>query len=282
MAKSLHRLAQPFLKWAGGKRQLLPEIRPHLAKAMAGSPRYYEPFIGGGAVLFDLQPKAAVINDFNEEIINVYQTIRKDVDALVKDLKRHRNNEEYYYRQREFDRDPAYESFTPVERASRIIFLNQTCYNGLFRVNSRGQFNVPFGKYKNPNIVNEEVLKAVSSYLRSADITFRRGDFEDALKGITRNSFIYFDPPYQPISDTSSFTGYALNGFNQEEQIRLKRLCDRLDRLGCKFLLSNSYCKFITDLYRGYKQIEIKATRSINSVGSGRGKVSEILVKNYE
>lgn len=282
MVKYVNRLAQPFLKWAGGKRQLLPEIRPHLEKAMLGAPKYYEPFIGGGAVFFDLQPKVAVINDFNEEIINVYQTIRNDVDGLIKDLKKHRNDPDYYYRLREFDRDPQYATLTSVERASRIIFLNKTCYNGLFRVNSQGQFNVPFGKYKSPNIVNEVILKAVSAYLRSAAITFKCGDFEEALKGITKNSFVYFDPPYHPISDTSSFTGYALNGFGEDEQRRLKVLCDKLTKVGCKFLLSNSYCDFIVDLYRGYKQIEIKATRNINSVGSGRGKVSEILVKNYE
>jgi len=282
MVKYVNRLAQPFLKWAGGKRQLLPEIRPHLAKGMVGNPRYYEPFIGGGAVLFDLQPKVAVINDFNEEIINVYQTIENDVDALIKDLRKHRNDADYYYKLREADRDPRYKSWTPVERASRVIFLNKTCYNGLFRVNSQGQFNVPFGKYKSPNIVNEVILKAVSAYLRTATITCKCGDFEDALKGVNKNSFIYFDPPYHPISNTSSFTGYALNGFDENEQKRLKKLCDKLDKLGCKFLLSNSYCDFIVDLYRGYNQIEIQATRNINSVGSGRGKISEILIKNYE
>lgn len=282
MVKYVNRLAQPFLKWAGGKRQLLPELRPHLQKGISGASKYYEPFLGGGAVLFDLQPKSAVVNDFNEEIVNVYETIRDNVDGLIKDLKRHKNEPEYFYKLREADRSSEYGSYSEVERASRIIFLNKTCFNGLFRVNSQGQFNVPFGKYKNPNIVNDAVLKAVSSYLKASNIVFKCGDFDDALKGIAKNSFVYFDPPYHPISDTSSFTGYALNGFNESEQKRLRKVCDRLDALGCKFLLSNSYCDFIVDLFKGYKRIEIKASRNINSIGTGRGKVSEILVKNYD
>lgn len=279
MVKFVNKLVHPFLKWAGGKRQLLPEIKPHLPKS---SVRYFEPFLGGGAVLFDLQPKEAFVNDFNEEIINVYETIRDDPNSLIADLKRHKNESEYYYKLREIDRSASYGTFSKVQRASRIIFLNKTCYNGLFRVNSQGQFNVPFGKYKSPNIINEITIKAVSNYLNTSKVIFKNGDFEDALKGVTKNSFVYFDPPYHPISDTSSFTGYAMNGFGEDEQKRLKKVCDKLNQLGCRFLLSNSYCDFIVDLYKGYKKIEIQASRSINSVGSSRGKVSEILVKNYE
>ncbi|MEO7427161.1 MAG: DNA adenine methylase [Fibrobacteria bacterium] len=281
MIRRLTPLVQPFLKWAGGKRQLLPDIRNHLPdpKKYAG---YYEPFIGGGAVLFDVQPKKAVINDVNGEIINAYKVIRDHTDELISALRKHKNEAEYFYQLREFDRQPAYAKSSPVDRAARILFLNKTCYNGLFRVNSRGQFNVPFGKYKNPNIVNEAGLKGVGEYLRDADITFRNGDFGAALAGIKKNAFVYFDPPYHPLSDTSSFTGYTLQGFGEEEQIRLKKLCDRLDRLGCKFLLSNSYCDFVRELYKGYKQIKLQASRNINSVGASRGKISEILVKNYE
>src|SRR4051812_42222707 len=169
-------LVQPILKWAGGKRQLLPIIRAHLPKNLA-SLTYYEPFIGGAAVLFDLQPKKAIINDVNREIINIYEVIRDNTDELLAALKKHKNEEDYYYALRESDRSPAYAKLSKVEKAARIIFLNKTCYNGLFRVNSQGQFNVPFGKYKNPTIVNEIVLKAVRNYLQAADITFLNGDF---------------------------------------------------------------------------------------------------------
>jgi DNA adenine methylase len=281
MVRQTFKLAQPFLKWAGGKRQLLPLIRKNLPENFGRISKYYEPFIGGGAVLFDLQPGKATINDVNEEIVNVYEVVRDHVGALIDDLKKHRNESDYYYRLREMDRGPEYKRLTRIERASRIIFLNKTCYNGLFRVNSQGQFNVPFGKYKNPNFTNEIVLKAVSNYLKKSEIKFLNGDFEDAVSGITKNSFVYFDPPYHPISDTSSFTGYSLNGFDEEEQGRLRGLCDRLDKIGCKFLLSNSYCDYICKLYKGYRVIEIPASRNINSVGSARGKVSEVLVKNY-
>ena len=281
MIRPINPIAQPVLKWAGGKRQLLPVIRMHLPKQDTYS-EYYEPFVGGGAVLFDLQPRKATINDVNGEIINLYKVVRESLDELVVALKRHKNEPDYYYKVREQDRKKEYSKLSDAERAARIIFLNKTCYNGLFRVNSQGQFNVPFGKYKNPNIVNEVILKAVRNYLKSTEITFRNGDFEAAVAGIRKKSFVYFDPPYHPISDTSSFTGYALNGFDEDEQIRLKSLCDKLNRLGCKFLLSNSYCDFICDLYKDYKVIKLEASRSINSVGSSRGKIFEVLVKNYE
>jgi DNA adenine methylase len=283
MTKPSNKLAQPFLKWAGGKRQLLPEIRKYIPSKFK---RYFEPFIGGGAVLFDLQPKRAVINDINEEIINVYETIRSDVDALIADLKKHKNDVDYYYKLRESDRESRYKNFSKVKRASRIIYLNKTCYNGLFRVNSQGQFNVPFGNYGNPNIVNEVILRAVSHYLNvpGVDVRFLNVDFEVAVKEAKKDAFVYFDPPYYPISNSASFTGYSLDGFNERDQIRLKELCDDLHIRGCKFLLSNSDCGFIRDLYKGYKDkfVKIEATRNINSVGSGRGKIAELLIKNYE
>jgi len=281
MAKHVKMVAQPFLKWAGGKRQLLPAIRLHLPVKFPRIANYYEPFIGGGAVLFGLQPKKAVVNDVNQEIVNAYQIIRDQVEELVEDLKKHRNDAKYYYGLRELDREPGFSRLSGLQKASRTIFLNKTCFNGLFRVNSKGQFNVPFGKYKNPNFVDTVILKAVSIYLNKAEITFLKGDFEDAVRGITRNSFVYFDPPYHPISETSSFTGYSLDGFGEEEQKRLKRLCDKLHGAGVKFLLSNSCCDFIRKLYKGYEIIEIPAARSINSVGNGRGKISEVLIKNY-
>ena len=184
---------------------------------------------------------------------------------------------------RELDRDKEkYNQLSNIEKASRIIFLNKTCFNGLFRVNSQGQFNVPFGKYKNANIVDEPTLRAVSNYFNKAKITFKCTDFEEAVKGISKGAFVYFDPPYDPVSNTSSFTGYDINGFDKEEQKRLKELCDKIDRRGVKFLLSNSATDFILDLYKDYNVTIVQARRPINSKGNRRGEVDEVLVKNYE
>lgn len=273
-------LVAPVLKWAGGKRQLLQDILKHIPERFS---TYYEPFVGGGAVLFALQPHKAVINDINEELINVYTVIRDNVEELIADLKKHKNEADYFYELRELDRDKEkYRQLSDVEKASRIIYLNKTCYNGLFRVNQQGEFNAPFGRYKNPNIVNETTLRAVSHYFNKAKITFKCGDFEEAVKGIRKGSFVYFDPPYDPVSDSANFTGYDKGGFNREEQIRLKRLCDELDAKGVKFLLSNSATDFILDLYRDYNVTIVQANRAINSRGDKRGKVNEVLVKNYE
>ena len=273
-------LVAPVLKWAGGKRQLLQEISKHIPKKFF---TYYEPFLGGGAVLFHLQPGKAVVNDINEELINVYHVIRDNVEELIKSLKKHKNEKGYYYMIRELDRDKEkYNQLSNIEKASRIIFLNKTCFNGLFRVNSQGQFNVPFGKYKNANIVDEPTLRAVSNYFNKAKITFKCTDFEEAVKGISKGAFVYFDPPYDPVSNTSSFTGYDINGFDKEEQKRLKELCDKIDRRGVKFLLSNSATDFILDLYKDYNVTIVQARRPINSKGNRRGEVDEVLVKNYE
>ena len=273
-------LVTPVVKWVGGKRQLIPEIEKYIPPHYT---TYYEPFVGGGAVLFHLQPKKAIINDINEELINLYQVIKDNVDELIEDLKRHKNEPDYFYKIRELDRDMRkYKSLSSVERASRIHYLNKTCYNGLFRVNSQGQFNTPFGKYKNPNIVNEVTLRAVSKYFNSANISFKCCDFEEAVKWARKGSFVYFDPPYDPVSDTSSFTGYDKGGFDRKEQKRLKELCDRLDDRGIKFLLSNSETEFILELYKDYKIEIVHAKRSINSKGHKRGVVNEVLVRNYD
>lgn len=275
-----NKLVAPVLKWVGGKRQLLPEIRKYIPEKIS---IYYEPFVGGGAVLFDLQPKKAVINDNNKELINLYEVIKNDVDSLIENLKKHKNENDYYYKIRDLDRNKEkYNQLTAVERASRILFLNKTCYNGLFRVNRAGEFNVPFGRYKNPNIVNEITLKAVSNYFNKADITFKCGDFEEVVKGIRKGAFVYFDPPYYPISDSSSFTGYTKSGFDRGEQERLKKLCDRLNKRGIKFLLSNSASEFILDLYKDYKIQIVRAKRGINSKADKRGEVEEVLVRNYD
>ena len=280
MKKNKIILAAPVLKWVGGKRQLLREIEEVLPKTYT---TYYEPFIGGGAVLFELQPNKAVINDVNSELINLYNVIKCNVEALIEDLKKHENTSEYFYGIRELDRDKEqYDKLSNIEKASRIVYLNKTCFNGLFRVNKSGEFNSPFGKYKNPNIVDEVTLRAVSKYFNKADIKILNGDFESSLKGIRKGAFVYFDPPYDPVSSSANFTGYDKGGFNRDEQIRLKNLCDKLDKKGVKFLLSNSSTEFIKDLYKEYDVKIVKAKRSINSNGNSRGEVDEVLVRNYE
>src|SRR5690606_28417507 len=184
-----------------------PSIMEHLPKDIRKL-RYFEPFIGGGAVLFHLQPQNAVINDFNEELINVYNVIKTNPDALIADLKKHENTADYFYQIRSLDRTDGFKDLTAVQRASRVIYLNKTCFNGLYRVNNAGAFNVPFGRYKNPNIVNEPVLKAVNKYLNSNNVILRNGDYSDILTEVNGNSFVYLDPPYHPISENSNFTGY--------------------------------------------------------------------------
>jgi len=277
---SMNQLVRPFLKWAGGKRQLISTIvANHLPNKYN---RYYEPFIGGGALVFALQPKKAVINDSNSELINCYEVVRDSLDELIDDFQRHENEKNYYYAIRDWDRNENYKDKTPVQRASRIIFLNKTCYNGLFRVNSQGQFNVPFGSYKNPNILDVAVLKAVSRYLNENKVKVVNLDFQEAVKDGKKGDFIYLDPPYDPVSDSASFTGYDIHGFDRNEQLRLKKIFDELNCRGCHVLLSNAYTNFIVDLYKDYNQTKISAIRAINSNGQKRGKVDEVLVKNYE
>lgn len=273
-----NRLIQPFLKWAGGKRQLLNEIDKYVPKYST----YYEPFLGGGAVLFHLEPKKAVINDANPELINVYKVVRDNVDELLEELEKHENTPEHFYAVREWDRKPNFNELSDVKRAARLIYLNKTCFNGLFRVNNNGEFNTPFGNYKNPNFKNPHVLRAVSMYLNENDIKILNTDFELAIKYIRQGAFVYFDPPYYPISDSSSFTGYTLDGFDKDDQIRLKKLCDKLEGRRVKFLLSNSAAPFILDLYKDYKIEYVKARRAINSVAKGRGEIKEVLIRNYE
>ena len=274
-----NKLVQPVVKWAGGKRQLLQEIDKYIPQRIS---TYYEPFLGGGALLYHLQPRRAIVSDTNKELINVYNVIRDNVEELILDLSQHVNTEEHYYYVREMDRLPEYEQMSNIQKASRIIYLNKTCYNGLFRVNSQGQFNVPYGKYKKPNIINDIVLRAVSGFLKSNDIRFLNVDYEESLYGIRRGAFVYFDPPYDPISDTSSFTGYTLDGFGRDEQLRLKQVCDRLNQKGIKFLLSNSATPFIKKLYADYIVEIVGANRSINSNAGNRGEINEVLVRNYD
>lgn len=274
-----NKLIAPFLKWVGGKRQLMPAIKELIPKKYTD---YYEPFIGGGAVLFELQPKKAIINDFNEELINVYQTIKENPEELILDLKTHKNESDYFYDLRALDREESFENMSNIKKASRVIYLNKTCYNGLYRVNNSGEFNSPFGRYKNPNIVNETTIRAVSKYLNTNNITILNGDFETALKGIKKGDFVYFDPPYHPVSSSSNFTGYIQGGFDMYEQVRLRDLCNELNKKGVSFLLSNSATQFIEDLYKDYKISYVKANRSINSNAKKRGEIDEVLIRNYE
>lgn len=278
---SKNKLVTPFLKWVGGKRQIMPSIMEYIPQDIKKS-IYIEPFVGGGAVLFHLQPLKAVINDYNEELINVYNIIKTNPDELIKDLKKHKNDSDYFYEIRGIDRTEKFKKLSDVQRASRIIYLNKTCFNGLYRVNSAGEFNAPFGRYKNPNIVNEPTLRAVSRYLNENEIEINCGDYEKVLKKVTKKSFVYLDPPYHPISESSNFTGYVEGGWDENDQIRLREWCDYLDKRGIKFLLSNSSAQLILDQYKNYKITFVKANRAINSDGSSRGEIDELLIRNYE
>jgi DNA adenine methylase len=273
-----NKLIGPFLKWVGGKRQLMSTITKLMPQKYS---IYYEPFIGGGAVLFHNQPTVAVINDFNKELINVYNVIKNNPEELIQDLKIHKNESEYFYKLRVLDREESFEQISDIKKASRVIFLNKTCFNRLYRVNSSGEFNSPFGRYKNPNIVNELTIRAVSKYLNDNEILLLNKDFEEAVEGAKKGDFVYFDPPYDPVSKSSNFTGYVQVGFRNDEQIRLRDLCISLDKNGVNFLLSNSATPFIKDLYRGFNIEFVKANRQINSNADKRGEVNEVLIWNY-
>ena len=208
---------KPFLKWAGGKTQLLPELRKYLPPEFN---RYYEPFVGAGAVLFELQPYTAVINDVNAELINCYNMIKWFLKMLVMELSGYKNDEDFYYSVRALDR--VRNNFKPdVESAARTIYLNKTCFNGLYRVNSKGQFNTPYGRYKNEFKPDEETILAVSKYLNESQVTILSGDFETTVKDAREGDFVYFDPPYDPVSETANFTAYNSGGFSRGDQARL-------------------------------------------------------------
>lgn len=275
-----NRLVAPIVKWVGGKRQLLDDLLPLFPSQFSS---YCEPFLGGGAVLFKLQPSVAYVNDINSDLIEMYEVIRDNVEELIMALSEHPNEESHFYSVRDWDRNKKfYENLTKVERAARIIYLNKTCYNGLFRVNNAGEFNSPFGHYKNPNIINAPTLKAVSSYFQNAQLTFSNVDYSEVLINVTKGTFVYLDPPYDPISSTANFTGYSKGGFDHSEQIRLRECCDDLNRRGVKFMLSNSATDFIKEQYKNYNITIVKAKRAINSNASKRGQVDEVVIRNYE
>lgn len=271
---------KPILKWLGGKRQLLSEIIPLIGRLKPRGATYVEPFVGGGAVLFSLRPSRAIINDLNGELINVYRTVRDDPDGLIERLIEHQreHSEEYFYRIRALDRSEKYLSMTAVERAARTIYLNRTCYNGLYRVNASGQFNAPFGRYKNPSIVDEPRLRAVGEYLRENDVTICNEDYRALLERLEGNFFVYFDPPYYPLSATASFTSYTDGGFDRERQVELRDVCRRLRSKKIFFIESNSDCDAIRNLYEGFEIKTVQATRAINSAGDRRGAINEVLI----
>jgi len=278
-------LIKPYLKWAGGKRQLLEEIKKYLPKGI-NNYTYYEPFIGAGALFFELQPKKAVINDFNEQLILTYKVIKENVDDLIILLKKYqkKNMEEYYYEIRNIDRNIAkFNMLSNIEKAARLIFLNKTCFNGLYRVNSQGLFNVPYGKYKNPTICQEIVLRQINNYLNSNEICVLNSDFEQAVSTAYKKAFIYFDPPYHS-PDKTNFTGYQANGFDDDEQERLRNVMIKMTNRGVKCLLSNSDTEFIRELYKHdlFEIISVQAKRAINSDSAGRGAVNEVLIKNWK
>ncbi|MCB0336146.1 MAG: DNA adenine methylase [Bdellovibrionales bacterium] len=266
----------PFVKWAGGKRQMLPELRKRVPKKFN---RYFEPFVGGGALFFDLLPESAVLNDSNRELINVYHVVRDQVDELIEDLSQHRHDADYFYELRDADRSEEYVQWSAVTKASRFIYLNKTCFNGLYRVNQKGFFNTPFGKYVNPKILDEANLKVCSSALKS--VTLVCDSFLDLEQDIEEHDFVYFDPPYVPLSETANFTGYQADGFDLDMHIELRNLCRRLSEKGVQILLSNSSAPLVTELYKGFKIKKVQANRAINSQGAKRGSVFELLISNY-
>lgn len=279
MRHSKKQLIAPVLKWAGGKRQLLDTLIPLVPKDYSV---YCEPFVGGGALFFALQPQSACINDVNYELIRVYTVIKNDVDALIEQLKQFQNNKDQFYEIRSWDRNKdKYTHLSDIEKAARIIYLNKTCFNGLFRVNASGEFNVPFGNYANPNIVNEPVLRAISFYFNNSEIVFNAVDYAEILKNLPDNAFVYLDPPYDPVSVTANFTSYTKDGFSRDEQIRLRKCCDELNERGIKFMLSNSATDFIYDQYSKYNIEIISAKRLVGADASKRGRIQEVIVRNY-
>ncbi len=274
--EELQNKTYPIVKWVGGKRQLMFEL---LKNMPANYNRYFEPFIGGGALFFELQPKNGYISDMNEELINLYSVVRDDVDGLTEDLGKHEVSKEYFLNIRNIDRTEMFLRLSDIERASRFIYLNRTCFNGLYRVNSQGQFNVPFGNYSNPRIIDENNLRNCSELLKNTEI--KVADFSEILTKVQKSDFVYFDPPYVPLDDTSSFTSYTKAGFDIDMQFKLRDVCDELDSMGVKFMLSNSDTKLVNELYSNYEIKKVFASRAVNANADGRGKITEVLVRNY-
>ena len=263
---------KPFLKWAGGKRSLIPEIEKYVPSNFDS---YYEPFLGGGALYFHLQPASAYLNDINDRLIKTYEALRDDPQQIISLLKTMPNNREYYYSVRT---DKEIDRKTKTEIAAWLIYLNHTCFNGLYRVNSKNEFNTSFGRYENPLICNEENLLAVSELLKG-HTRFSSLDFRSFMSTIHENSFVYCDPPYAPISKTSSFTTYAQTGFLEKDHEDLATLFFALKKRNVPILLSNSSAPLIYDLYKNAQIIEVQCKRSITGDGTKRGPIKELLIK---
>lgn len=276
-------MARPFIKWAGGKTQLLPELIGRIPDRFG---RYHEPFIGSAALFFQLHAlgtlqHGATLSDANADLIAVYGVVRDDVEALIAALRehaRHALDPQYFYAVRSWDRDPGWSERSAVERAARMIFLNKTCYNGLHRVNRRGEFNVPFGRYPKPQVCDEPNLRAARRALRDVDL--RVGDFADVLDRAAEGDLVYFDPPYVPTSATASFTAYTSDVFDAAQHARLATVFAALVDRGCTVLLSNSHTRLVHDLYRDFPIHEVSARRAINSAAAKRGLVREVIVTN--
>ena len=272
---------KPFVKWAGGKRQIMPEIKKYVPE---NYDTFYEPFVGGGAVFFELAPRKAVLNDYNSELMNVFECIKDEVkfDKMCTELNHHEANhsEEYYYQVRNIDRDVRkYNKLADYKKAARTIYLNKACFNGLYRVNSKNEFNVPFGKKEKVNTYEGQNLGVVHCILNFNDIKLLSTDFEEAVKDAKKGDFVYLDPPYD--SDTSTFNDYTENGFNKDEQRRLALLFKELSDRGCYVMLSNHNTILVNELYKDFNIHVISAKRNINANGKKRGKVEEVIITNY-
>jgi len=274
----------PFVKWVGGKRSLVAEITSLMAPINLNNITYHEPFIGGGALFLNLQPPRAVINDLNPDLIIAYRMIKERPKALYDSLKVKPNSKDKFLTERSLDRNPNFKDLPELDRASRFIYLNKTCYNGMWRENSKGQFNVPFSNNNmNPEAyLNLENALGISDYLNRNDIIIKHGTYVNALKNVSKGDFVYLDPPYYPLNATSSFTSYTKSSFGVQEQIDLKKACDEIASKGAFFVASNSSHSFIRGLYQDYRIEEVRMRRSINSKGHLRGEVKELLITNID
>ena len=273
---------KPFVKWAGGKRQIIDKLKLYLPEKYNV---YYEVFLGGGALLFELSPKKAVINDYNEELMNVYKCIQEETKykKLCLELKKYeqKHSKDFYYEMRNIDKDKEkYKKMIDYKRGARTIYLNNACFNGLYRVNSKNEFNVPFNGKEKIHTYDEENLKNVHQYLKDNDIKIESVDFAKVLVNATEGDFIYLDPPYD--SDTTTFNGYTEDGFGKEEQVRLFYIYQQLANKGCYVMMSNHNTKLIRELYAKYNIHIIQAKRFINANGKKRGEVEEVIITNYE
>lgn len=274
--------AKPFLKWAGGKRGLITQL---FAKFPTDFNNYHEPFLGGGAVFFELysrgllKGKKAYLSDINSELINAYHVVKNNPDVLIIELEiyKENHNKDFYYQTRALDRSDDFKSLNELTRATRFIYLNKTCFNGLYRVNSKGYFNTPIGSYKNPNIANKESILNASKALQDA-IIFNQ-TFDKTLVNVNPNDFIYLDPPYYPLTKTAAFTAYDENAFLDKKQKQLFDMFKELHKKNCVVMKSNSDTSFIKDLYREYEINSVQANRFINSKSNGRNKINEILIR---